>query len=363
MKLVDINRPVLKIHFSVEDLARTRVLAGYGPYAEALFSIGALRRRNRDSWLFDGWRRQVRQAGGKWPGMLGPVVGDPPILDLFTLMGRVSSSEEGTAVLLSAPRRALRVEIEQTAAYLHALAAERRGPVSTLPNWALRIADDRAVRSAFVTALGDCCRAAVDPSWHRIRGYLESEASAQMQILGKGGLGLVLDGLHPQLRWRDGTLEVLNWSGRPGEIHLGGRGVVLAPSVFCRTVRVFCGTINPGEPYVLFYPAVRDVTEALRLWSPAGNRSTGEALASLLGSTRANALDIIGSGCTTTELARRLGVSAATASHHATVLRRAGLIATHRRRHAVLHTISPLGRAILNGGLDRTHAPKPGPRT
>jgi DNA-binding transcriptional ArsR family regulator len=60
-------------------------------------------------------------------------------------------------------------------------------------------------------------------------------------------------------------------------------------------------------------------------------------------------LDAIGDGCSTTDLARRVGVSPAAASQHATVLRNAGLVMRQRDRNTVLHTLTALGRAVLNG--------------
>ncbi|XMN04692.1 ArsR/SmtB family transcription factor [Streptomyces griseobrunneus] len=55
-------------------------------------------------------------------------------------------------------------------------------------------------------------------------------------------------------------------------------------------------------------------------------------------------------GCTTSELARRLNVTAAAASQHATVLRNSDLITTSRRGGSVLHHITPLGLALLRTG-------------
>nr|WP_252980871.1 helix-turn-helix domain-containing protein [Streptomyces chartreusis] len=52
----------------------------------------------------------------------------------------------------------------------------------------------------------------------------------------------------------------------------------------------------------------------------------------------------------TTALAERAGVSVATASEHATVLRAAGLITTVRDGSRVLHALTPLGEALLAGG-------------
>ncbi|WP_405922213.1 winged helix-turn-helix domain-containing protein [Streptomyces sp. NBC_00122] len=58
-------------------------------------------------------------------------------------------------------------------------------------------------------------------------------------------------------------------------------------------------------------------------------------------------------GCSTTELARRLNVSVAAASQHATVLRNANLITTSRRGKSVVHTITPLGAELLGSEAAR----------
>ena len=50
---------------------------------------------------------------------------------------------------------------------------------------------------------------------------------------------------------------------------------------------------------------------------------------------------------TTTETADRVGISLPSASQHTTVLRNAGLITTTRTGTAVLHTLTPLGTALL----------------
>jgi DNA-binding transcriptional ArsR family regulator len=85
-----------------------------------------------------------------------------------------------------------------------------------------------------------------------------------------------------------------------------------------------------------------------RLWAPS--RSRGSALAALVGRNRAAVLQSVADGCTTTELARRVGISLAAASQHASVLRGAGLIVTRRQGSAVLHVLTPLGAELLQAG-------------
>ncbi|WP_416906034.1 ArsR/SmtB family transcription factor [Micromonospora echinospora] len=74
------------------------------------------------------------------------------------------------------------------------------------------------------------------------------------------------------------------------------------------------------------------------------------ALTTLLGRTRAHTLDTIGTheSCSTGDLARKLGISPASASEHATVLRDAGLVSTTRQGREVRHRLTPLGRHLLD---------------
>ena len=110
------------------------------------------------------------------------------------------------------------------------------------------------------------------------------------------------------------------------------------------------------DPSLLENP--NDVDETPRLILPAADvrgghlwaASRGSALAALVGRNRAAVLQSIADGCTTTELARRVGISLAAASQHASVLRGAGLIATRRQGSAVLHVLTPLGAELLQAG-------------
>ncbi|MEV1178870.1 winged helix-turn-helix domain-containing protein, partial [Nonomuraea sp. NPDC049784] len=66
--------------------------------------------------------------------------------------------------------------------------------------------------------------------------------------------------------------------------------------------------------------------------------------------TRAAVLATLRAPATTTSVAERVGISLGSASQHTTVLRNAGLISTTRTGGAVLHTLTPLGQALLHSG-------------
>ena len=109
------------IEFTADDLARTRVGASYGPYAEAMFSLGVVGGHGGHGVLFAGWRDQLvpPAPGGVAAAAAEPlrhlIGGSPPRLDLFTLIGRVGSANEGRQALLDVERGHLRAEIEAAA--------------------------------------------------------------------------------------------------------------------------------------------------------------------------------------------------------------------------------------------------------
>lgn len=191
-------------------------------------------------------------------------------------------------------------------------------------------------------------RAAVEPYWTHIQAQIEAERAARGRALLDGGADELLASLPPMLRWRAPVLECDYPVDR--DVRLRGRGLLLQPSFFCRRTAVTLH--DPELPPVLVYPAAAQLASA-----PAGGEGgrpveeqRQRTLGRLVGHTRSVVLRAIGDGATTSELARRAGVSLASASQHACVMREAGLVTTLRRGNAVLHTVTPLGAALLKGG-------------
>lgn len=191
-------------------------------------------------------------------------------------------------------------------------------------------------------------RAAVEPYWTHIQAQIEAERAARGRALLDGGADELLASLPPMLRWRAPVLECDYPVDR--DVRLRGRGLLLQPSFFCRRTAVTLH--DPELPPVLVYPAAAQLAsaqtggEAARPVEEQRQRTLGK----LVGHTRSVVLRAIGDGATTSELARRAGVSLASASQHACVMREAGLVTTLRRGSAVLHTVTPLGAALLKGG-------------
>lgn len=183
--------------------------------------------------------------------------------------------------------------------------------------------------------------------WPTHRRALEDDVACRAHQLARHGAARVLDTLHEHVGYADHILYI----APPPSAAAGGRpeaarpplhtvdGLLLAPSAAAGHPVV----LNGGELPVLRYPC------STRL-SREESRTSSELppLAALLGRARSLALTSIGTGCSTTELAGRLGVGSATASSHATALRRAGLIVTDRRGKKVEHMLTDLGARLLS---------------
>jgi DNA-binding transcriptional ArsR family regulator len=180
----------------------------------------------------------------------------------------------------------------------------------------------------------------IAPWWPEIRATLEADIVHRARRLTAGGAIEVFEDLHPQVRWRDGVLEV----ERPydQDVDLRGEGLLLVPAVFAWP-QVFAMTDAPWQPGLIYTP--RGVGG---LWAPeeGGDRA---ALDALLGRRRAEILATLGVPSTTTDLAARLAASAAGVNEHLGVLRRAGLVHAARDGRRVLYERTAMGDALLRG--------------
>ncbi|MCZ4512725.1 winged helix-turn-helix domain-containing protein, partial [Streptomyces sp. ActVer] len=209
--------------------------------------------------------------------------------------------------------------------------------VRKVPTDMYRLAD-KDVRGDLVAALRKYHNAAIAPYSDRMQARVDAECARRGRDLLHGGAEGLLGGLGPAMRWRAPVLEVEYVGGVDRDLHLGGRGLVLIPSYFCWQKPV--SFADPDLPPVLLYP--------LASAGPMPEQSAAEApLSALLGRTRAAVLLAVTYGATNSEIARAVSVSPANASHHTTVLRDSGLIASHRHANTVLHTLTPLGAALL----------------
>ncbi|MGS2614353.1 winged helix-turn-helix domain-containing protein [Micromonospora sp. LZ34] len=327
---------MLKIYFSGEDILRTRVAPGADPVWELVLSLHLLQGRSRDP-LMANWRRSVarglRQDSAseqlRLLFALNPPRGYFP--DFLTPYQSVAGFEAGLDAVRSTPVPLLQRDLALLAGG------------NNLPGTASALARGEPEALHQLTGAMEQYRSlAISPYWARIQAAVEADRSRRARALLDGGVEGLLASLRPAMRWESGMLEVLDYPDSR-ELHLDGRGLLLVPSFFCARTPV--ALLDPALPPVLVYPV--DRLGGL-VPGAAGSAAGREALASLLGRTRAAVLEASDDGCTTGEMARRLQISPAAASQHATVLRNAGLLVSQRDRNTVLHTLTPLGRAMLD---------------
>jgi DNA-binding transcriptional ArsR family regulator len=321
---------MLRIHFTAEDLARIRVV-GPDPLWEVLLSLHLLGKRD-GTVLYGDWRDRVRR---ELPGSaavlrrLAPPSGYSP--DFLTPSAGTGDLTGGLDTLLATPRRRLAADIGQLAA-------------GRAPGRGLRLlaGGDLPTLRRLGQAVREYHDVALAPHWAHITSCVEADRAGRARQLLAGGYDELLGTLHPVMRWESPVLSIRYGFGDRA-IHLDGRGLVLLPSFFC--VRDPITLRDPDLPPVLVYPIEHDLG-----WADGRPRRSSRPLTALLGRTRAAVLDSLTTGHTTTELARAAGISPASASEHAAVLRDAGLVVTRRHRNTVRHTLTPLGVDLLNGG-------------
>ncbi|MGW5669156.1 winged helix-turn-helix domain-containing protein [Micromonospora sp. NPDC003776] len=327
---------MLKIIFSGEDILRTRVAPAADPVWELVLSLHLLQGRGREPLLLE-WRRAVARAlrtesdaeQFRLLFALNPPRGYFP--DFLTPYASRDGLEAGLSALRGTPIGMLRRDLT--------LLAEE----NVLPSSADALArGEPEVLRHLTGSMARYQSLALAPYWVRIQAAVEADRARRARAMLDGGPEGLLASLRPSMRWADNVLEVLDYPDSR-ELRLDGRGLLLVPSFFCARTPV--ALLDPALPPVLVYPVDRLGGLAASRDPDDGER---EALAALLGRTRAAVLAAADNGCTTGEVARRLNISAAAASQHASVLRNAGLLVSHRDRNTVLHTLTPLGRAVLD---------------
>jgi DNA-binding transcriptional ArsR family regulator len=322
----------LRVHFTAEDLSRVRMVSGPDPGWEIVLSAIQLASTQATA-VFGPWRgaararlKALRAPHVRLLRFLAPPVGDFP--DFLTPAQTDPCLESTVDAVLSTSGERLRSDL---------------AVLPAPPGWARGLADgDRTVLGTLGEALRDYHRTVLAPVWPRLQALVDADRAQQGRAFTDHGVEGLLQTLGPALRWRPPVLEADYPVDR--DLYLDGRGLVLVPSVFCWRTPVTL--VDPELRPVLVYPVSPGpgwhLSPAERIPGPE------DRLAHLLGHSRAAALRVIEDGCTTGELARRIGVTPPTASQHATILREADLITTTRRRNTVLHTLTPLGAALLS---------------
>lgn len=321
---------VARIRFAVSCLwevaASVRVLRDTGDHAVHLPWVNRVRSRLLAAGLVDidgthgpgaasaGLLWQLIPAG---PGYLPDFLTPPP-------GGLTPDLDAELAVLRSTPPEVVRADLD--------LYGATRPP-------ALRnlYADPAAGLRRIADEIAEYWRIALAPDWPRIRLLLDAEVQHRARLLAENGAAGLLNDLHQQVHWEGDTLSIAQRHCTAADVADGG-GLVLIPSVF---VWPSVLSVTGGAAAQLAYPARGIGT----LWEAP--RQASDSLSAVLGRGRARLLVEMRAPISTTELARRTGISAGGVSQHLAVLRAAGLVSTYRSGRSVLNTRTTVADALL----------------
>lgn len=320
---------MLRIHFTELDLARTQLATAPDPMWEIASSLHRFQTRE-GRWAHGRWHDQAIRTlrhsalGRAVRGLLLPLFPRAVYFpDFLTPSEARDGLDAGLEAILAVPE-------ERAAEEIGRLEPRRHGGRLR----ALARAKERYTLAKTLRAYHDAVLAPIAEQMH---DQLQSERAVRSRHLLEGGVDGLLAELGPGFRWHSRVLDVLDHVD-DRDVHLGGRGLRLVPSYFCWQQPVTFA--DPTLEQVLVYPLERTVADHAAAVSPG-------ALEALLGGSRATVLAECAAGATTTELARRVGVSAGTVSYHTRTLREAGLIHSRRHRESVLHTVTQLGADML----------------
>ncbi|MFJ8662120.1 ArsR family transcriptional regulator [Streptomyces sp. NPDC093795] len=326
---------MLRIHFGDADLGAVRVAAAPNPLWEIAASLHRFQTRD-GRWAYAGWHRTVqirlREKGldRALRTILLPLFPRAAYFPDFLTPGRgVDGLAAGLdAILATSPQRVS----EELGILARTVGA---------PLWAARLTglEDRRELVRVLRAYHDV---AIAPYAEEIRSRFDAERAARSRGFMDDGVDGLLGGGGPMIRWQRPSLHVQGPPSHRG-LQLNGRGLTLLPTYFLW--RTPTSLADPGLPPVLCYPVLRGAAAA-----PPDRRLADDPsvpLSTLLGRSRATVLHAAAAGATTGEMARAAGVSAASASRHATALRDAGLVTSSRHGTTVLHTLTPVGASLL----------------
>jgi DNA-binding transcriptional ArsR family regulator len=318
---------MLTLDFAVADLARTRF--AISPMSELVAGLRLLHDPGRAGphlpWLRDalpvareldlGAAYALTSSNGYMPDFLTPPATSP-----------VATFEEELERVRKTPSDVVRREVGMAF-------GGRRPPASV----AALIAQPRRSLHRMAEVLEAWWRRALEPYWPRVRSLLDADLAHRARRLTEGGPAALFADLHPAVAWREDRLAVrVSFDAR---VRLAWRGLVIVPSAFYW--QGIGPIIDPPWQPTLIYPA-----RGLELlWEPG--TAAPAALAAIIGRSRARLLTSLDAPRSTTELARRLELTAGAVSQHLKALRAAGLVTATRHGREVLYLRTEPAQRLL----------------
>ncbi|MFD7157696.1 DUF5937 family protein [Kribbella sp. NPDC059898] len=192
-----------------------------------------------------------------------------------------------------------------------------------------------------LAALRAYWEACFEPYWPRMRSVLEADVVHRGRVVAQSGLAAMFADLDPHVRLDGAVVSVRLRSKLSYRTSTAGRGLTLVPSLYSRRAAT---PISAAEPPLIMYPARGLAT----LWETETSPSA-DALAGLIGRVRAGLMGLLETPASSTDLARRLGVTPTAVNQHLRALRAAGLLASARHGRSVLYHRSDLGDSLVRG--------------
>jgi DNA-binding transcriptional ArsR family regulator len=319
---------MLTFVFTVDDLVKTRF--AISPVWELVSGLRILRDPGRAAihlpWIRTALPIAYELGLEPWlpmlpsRGYIPDFITPPPTTPLATF-------EDELELVRATPAKQIRIELE--------IVARRSGSSPAI----------EAMRAHPRREVGRLCElfeafwhSAVEPHWPRIHALLEADLRHRSRRLTEGGQVHLFGDLHPTVSWEGDRLEIdMDWTDTVG---LDGRGLLLLPSAMEPSKPV--AVADPPWQPTLIYPS----RGLALLWEPGANAGP-EALAGLLGRTRADLLVALSAPRSTTDLASSLGLTPGGVSQHLTVLRRNGLVEGDRHGRSVLYLRTPAADRLV----------------
>ncbi|MYW68612.1 ArsR family transcriptional regulator [Streptomyces sp. SID8379] len=210
------------------------------------------------------------------------------------------------------------------------------------PPSALVRADDLAERAA--TLLEWVWRTAVRPEWPRRRRVIEADVVARTRELTVGGWAAAFAAMRPTMRWLgDGRLRINAHDHPPRDI--SGARLLFVPVTpqqgWVSWPEPPAGSVAPADRYAVVYPCAGALADADRSTPPG-------ALATLLGTARAQVLVLLERPLTTTQLVALTGQGLGSVGRHLKVLLDARLVGRRRAGRSVLYFRTATGDTLLD---------------
>jgi DNA-binding transcriptional ArsR family regulator len=317
------------VHLNAEDLVRVRFAAAPAPILETVLMLLELRNRpHPPDFGHQDWRAQARST---ITSSARPLVQLVPSRDRALYLDVLTNNAE----------QAFQI-VRDTATSVHAenLARIAQMNVAAIPTWLHRYAEgDTGVLNALDHALRTFHADCLVRQWPSVVARFHDDIAHRVGALGTYGLAAMINALSPDLCMNGSTLTGRYPWNR--DVHLHGHGLVLMPSGFWTGYPLITWDPQDQPQHVLIYPARTGHRTISQI------TSKGDALAVLVGATRAAVLRTLARSSTTSDLAGCVGISVSSASEHTTALRNAGLVTSHRLGQAVHHHLTDLGFSLL----------------